>query len=43
MGDILVISALVLILALAARSLWKGRGKGGCSGNCSGCTRCHHE
>jgi len=43
MGDIIVLTVLVVIVALVIRSMWKNHKKGGgcsgCSGNCSGCNR----
>lgn len=47
MGDIIVLSVIGIASALAVRSLWKDRKKGGCSGcshNCSHCSyRCETE
>ena len=40
MGDIIVLTVLAGIVLLAVRSLLKSRARGGCSGNCAGCTGC---
>ncbi len=42
MGDVIVIGALAMVVALVIRSMWKtkknGGGCSGCSGNCGGCS-----
>lgn len=41
LGYILVIAVLVVIVALAVRSIWKShRNGGGCTGDCSSCGGC---
>lgn len=45
--NIVVVGIVLVLLALAGRSVWKQRGKGGCdcgcSGNCSCCGGCAHS
>jgi len=40
MGDIIVLSALGLVVALAIRSLWKDHKRGGCAGCSRNCANC---
>jgi hypothetical protein len=41
LGNLIVIAALILVVALAARSLWKSHQSGGhCGGDCSRCGGC---
>ncbi len=40
MGDLLVIGILAVIVVFCARSVYKSRKTGGCSGNCSNCKNC---
>ena len=43
-GNLIVIAALVAVVALAVRSLWKDQKKGGhCGGDCGQCGGCHHK
>ncbi|MGM9619090.1 MAG: FeoB-associated Cys-rich membrane protein [Oscillospiraceae bacterium] len=42
LGNLIVIAVLLLVVALAIRSLWKShKSGGGCSGDCSRCQGCH--
>ena len=45
LANILVVGIILILLALAGRSVWKKRGQGGCdcgcSGDCSHCKGCH--
>ena len=42
LGNIIVIAALVVVVVLAIRSLWKFRKSGGgCNGDCGNCRDCH--
>ncbi|WP_295581737.1 FeoB-associated Cys-rich membrane protein [uncultured Oscillibacter sp.] len=42
LGYGIVLAVLAAVVALAIRSLWKSRKKGGhCSGDCSRCGGCH--
>lgn len=42
LGNAIVIVVLVVVVALAIRSLWKSHKSGGhCSGDCSTCGGCH--
>ena len=42
LGNILVTAALAAVVALAVRSIWKGRKSGGgCDGDCGNCKGCH--
>lgn len=42
LGNIIVISVLTAVVALAVRSLWKSHKSGGhCTGDCSSCGCCH--
>lgn len=42
LGNLIVIAALVIVVALAIRSLWKEhKNGGGCGGNCASCQGCH--
>jgi len=43
MGQFIVIALLLAAVALAVRSLWRGRTarKGACGGDCSHCSGCH--
>ena len=42
LGNIIAIAALIIVMALAARSLWKSRKSGGgCNGDCGNCRSCH--
>lgn len=44
LGNAIVITALVLVVALAVRSLWKSHKTGGhCNGDCGNCGGCHHK
>lgn len=46
MATLIVGGVLLAVVALAARSIWKQRKKGGCGGNCSGCPHscsCHRQ
>lgn len=41
-GNAIVILALAAAVALAVRSLWKSRRRGGgCNGDCGSCRGCH--
>ena len=42
-GNVIVLAVLAIVVALAARSLWKERKNGGgCSGDCASCRGgCH--
>ncbi len=40
LGYAIVIGVLLLVVALALRSLWRGRSQGVCSGDCSSCGHC---
>ena len=43
-GYCIVGGVLLLVVALAVRSIWKDHKKGGCSGNCANCSggcSCH--
>lgn len=43
-GNGIVIAVLVVVVALAVRSLWKSHKSGGhCNGDCSSCGGCHHH
>ncbi len=43
-GNIIVGAGVILISALAARSVWKKHKSGGhCNGDCSQCSSCHHK
>ena len=43
-GNLIVIAVLAAAAALAVRSLWKGRRRGGhCGGDCSRCGGCRRE
>jgi cobalamin synthase len=41
--DILLLLLMAAVLALAVRSLWKARKKGGCQGDCAGCPGCGYR
>ncbi len=44
MGELIVIAALVGLVALAVRSMWRDRKSGkscACGGDCSHCKGCH--
>lgn len=41
LGYIAVLAVLAAVVALAVRSLWKGRRSGGCTGDCAHCKGCH--
>lgn len=42
MGNLIVIAVLGIVVALAARSVWKDHKSGGhCNGNCGSCGSCH--
>ena len=40
MGTVVVFVVLCVIVAFAARSIWKGHKAGGCGGECGGCGKC---
>ena len=41
LGNLIVILALAIVVALAVRSLWRSHRQGGhCGGDCAGCGRC---
>ena len=43
-GNLMVLSVLALVVALAVRSLWQSRKQsGGCNGHCASCGRCHGQ
>ena len=37
LGDIIVIAVILVLVALAARSIYKAKKKGGCCGDCASC------
>ena len=39
-GSCIAGGVLLLVVALAVRSIWKDRKKGGCTGDCAGCSGC---
>ncbi len=42
LGNLIVIAALIAVMALAVRSLWKShKSGGGCNGDCGNCRGCH--
>jgi len=41
LGNMIVIAALLLIVAMAVRSLWRDHKRGGCNGDCASCGGCH--
>lgn len=44
LGDLIVLLALAIVIALAVRSLWRDHGRGGsCNGGCAGCAGCHGQ
>jgi len=43
MGDLIILAALAVIVALAVRSIVKARKKGGCAGCSGGCANCAHK
>ena len=47
MGDFIVITVLVVMVAAVIRSMWKNHKNGGhcsgCSGNCNGCSHAKEE
>lgn len=48
LSTILVVCVLLLVVALAIRSMIRDKKKGGCAGGCAGCTGCtsaaqHHH
>lgn len=48
LSTILVVCVLLLIVALAIRSMIRDKKKGGCAGGCAGCSGCasaaqHHD
>ena len=40
MGTVIVLIGLCIVVALAARSIWKSHKSGGCGGECGGCGKC---
>lgn len=40
LGNLIVIAVLAVVVALAARSVWRNHKSGGCSGDCSQCVHC---
>ncbi len=43
MGTIVVGLAVLLVAALAARSVYRKKKQGGCLGGCAGCSGCDHH
>ena len=41
-ADVVLSLVMALLLALAARSVWRRRKRGGCCGCCAGCAGCAH-
>lgn len=42
LGNLIVLLALAIVVALAARSLWRSHKQGvHCNGDCAGCGGCH--
>lgn len=42
LGNLIVLLALAIVVALAVRSLWRSRKQGGhCNGDCASCGSCH--
>lgn len=42
-GSLMVGLAVLLVAALAARSVYRTKKQGGCLGGCGGCSGCGHE
>lgn len=43
-GNVIVLTVLAVVVALAVRSVWKSHKSGGhCGGNCESCGKCHCE
>ncbi len=40
LGNVVVILILAVVVFFAARSVWKGRKRGGCDGDCARCGGC---
>ena len=41
-GNMIVIAVLIVVAALAVRSLWRShKSGGGCNGDCGNCRGCH--
>ncbi len=40
LGNLIVLLVLAAVVALAVRSLWRGRKRGGCNGVCASCGGC---